>query len=411
MTAARTGAAVLPGGVLGILGGGQLGRMTAMAARSYGYRVQVLDPDPACPARFVVDSCVTADFEDARAAAGLARGCDVVTIEIERISGEALRAAAAYAPLRPSAEAMHIIQNRARQKRWLLQHGFPVGPFRCAATEGELARAATELFAVGGQRCFVKSSDGGYDGRGQIEVRSADEAAGAWQAVGGAGCVIEEALALRHELSVLVARAPSGAVRIFPPALNHHEQRVLRWSVLPVPERALSAQLLQQATELAGELARALAIEGLLAVELFVTEDGRLLVNELAPRPHNTFHATERACATSQFEQHVRAVCGLPLGDTAVVRPAAIVNLLGEVWLGPRPPAIERALAVPTLRLHLYEKRTPRAGRKMGHLSALGDTPEQALERVLRAQQALTPEPSIRAGAEPDHAQALEERS
>lgn len=403
-----TGQPVLPGGVLGILGGGQLGRMTAMAARSYGYRVQVLDPDPACPARFVVDSCVTADFEDARAAAGLARGCDVVTLEIERISGEALRAAAAYAPLRPSAEAMHVIQNRARQKRWLAQHGFPVGPFRVADTESELAQGAAELLSARCQRCFVKSADGGYDGRGQAEVRSVDEAARAWQAVGAAGCVIEEALPLRHELSVLVARAPSGDVAVFPPALNHHEQRVLRWSVLPVPERVLPGPILAQATELAGAIARELMIEGLLAVELFITDDGRLLVNELAPRPHNTFHATERACATSQFEQHVRAVCGLPLGDTTVVRPAAIVNLLGEIWLGPRPPELEDALKIPTLRLHLYEKRTPRAGRKMGHLSALGDTPEQALERVLQAQRTLIRD---RDGGEPSRcgARALEE--
>lgn len=383
---------VLPGGVLGILGGGQLGRMTAMAARSYGYRVQVLDPDPACPARFVVDSCVTADFEDARAAAGLARGCDVVTLEIERISAPALRAAAAYAPLRPSAEAMYIIQNRARQKRWLVQHGYPVGPFRVAETEGELAQGAAELFKAGSQRCFIKSADGGYDGRGQVEVRSPDEASRAFLQVGATGCVIEEALTLRHELSVLVAHAPGGAMALFPPALNHHQERVLRWSVLPVPEAALPASLLAQATELAGSLARDLAIEGLLAIELFVTDDGRLLVNELAPRPHNTFHATERACATSQFEQHVRAVCGLPLGETSVVRPAAIVNLLGELWLGPRPPDIEGALRIPTLRLHLYEKRTPRTGRKMGHLSALGATPEEALARVQRALRVLAHE-------------------
>lgn len=380
---------VLPGGVIGILGGGQLGRMTAMAARSYGYRVQALDPDPACPARFVVDSCVTADFADARAAAGMARGCDVVTLEIERISPDALRAAAAFAPLRPSAEILHVIQDRGRQKRWLDHHGFPIGPFRIASTQVELSAAIEELSPEPGHVCLVKKAGGGYDGRGQIEVRSSADAPLAWQVMEEAPCVVERKLALVHELSVLVARCPSGELRIFPAALNYHEQRVLRWSVLPVPGRALPRELLAQATELAATLAQELAVEGLLAVELFVTEQGALLVNELAPRPHNTFHATERACATSQFEQHVRAICDLPLGETAVIQPAAIVNLLGEVWLGPYPPRFERALSMPTLRLHLYEKRTPRPGRKMGHLSALGDTPEQALERVLLAEQAL----------------------
>jgi 5-(carboxyamino)imidazole ribonucleotide synthase len=380
---------MLPGGVLGILGGGQLGRMTAMAARSYGYRVQALDPDPACPARFVVDCCVTADFEDARAAAGMARGCDVVTLEIERVSPDALRAAAAFAPLRPSAEVLYIIQDRGRQKRWLAQHGFPVGPFRVATAQAELVAAIAELAPDPGSTCVVKKAGGGYDGRGQLDVRSAADAPLAWQVLEGAPCVVERKLALAHELSVLVARCPSGELRTFPAALNHHEQSVLRWSVLPVPESALPRELLAEATELASALAQELAVEGLLAVELFVTEGGALLINELAPRPHNTFHATERACATSQFEQHVRAICDLPLGETALIKPAAIVNLLGEVWLRSHPPRFERALSMPTLRLHLYEKRTPRTGRKMGHLSALGDTPEQALERVLLAGQAL----------------------
>lgn len=377
--------AVLPGAVIGILGGGQLGRMTAMAARSYGYRVQVLDPDPACPARFVVDSCVSAAFSDARAAAGLARSSDVVTVEIEGIDGDSLRAAAAYAPLRPGVSALIMIQDRILQKQWLAQHGFPVAPFLPAHDLAALTSAITNL----GGRCFVKSARGGYDGRGQYVVDDVSAAAQAWTSLGEAPCVVESELHLAHELSILVARRPSGECSVFPVAQNHHAERVLRYSVLPALESTIETHIAERARELGRALAESLAIEGLLAVELFLTTSGALYINELAPRPHNTFHATERALSTSQFEQHVRAVCDLPLGEVTVNRPGAIVNLFGDLWLGPQPPDLARALSVPTLRLHLYEKRTPRAGRKMGHLSALGDTSEQALERVLLAQRLL----------------------
>lgn len=377
---------VLPGAVIGILGGGQLGRMTAMAARSYGYRVQVLDPDPACPARFVVDACVSADFGDARAAAGFARGADVVTLEIERIAPDALHAAAAFAPLRPAESALILIQDRIEQKEWLATHGFPVVPFLPARSAAELQQAVSKL----GGRCFVKSARGGYDGRSQCVLEDAAAALAAWRSLGEQPCVVESAVSLAHELSVLVARRPSGEQSVFPVALNHHEERVLRWSVMPAPDSAIAPQLAAQARELAMTLAEQLPIHGLLAVELFLTTQGELLVNELAARPHNTFHTTERACSTSQFEQHVRAVCDLPLGDVAVVRPGAIVNLLGDLWLTAQPPQLAQALTVPTLRLHLYEKQLPRVGRKMGHLSALGDTSEQALQRVLLAHRLLS---------------------
>lgn len=376
---------VLPGAVIGILGGGQLGRMTAMAARSYGYRVQVLDPDPACPARFVVDSCIVADFGDARAAAGFARGSDVVTLEIERIAPDALRAAAAFAPLRPAESALLLIQDRILQKEWLAAHGFPVAPFLPARTESELQHAVAQLNG----RCFIKSARGGYDGRSQYVLDDAAAAPAAWSALGAQPCVVEKAVSLAHELSVMVARRPSGECSVFPVALNHHEERVLRWSVLPAPGSAIAPGTAERARELARALAEQLPIHGLLAVELFLTSEGELLVNEMAARPHNTFHTTERACSTSQFEQHVRAICDLPLGDVTVVRPGAIVNLLGDLWLAAQPPDFARALTVPTLRLHLYEKQLPRAGRKMGHLSALGDTSEQALQRVLLAHRLL----------------------
>ena len=370
--------AILPGGAIGILGGGQLGRMTAMAARSLGYRVQVLDPDAACPARWVADACVTAEFDDARAAAGLARACDVVTFEIEKVGLETLRAAEAFAPVRPGRELLALVQDKLVQKEWLAAQGFPVGPFRPARTEPELGPA---LDALGG-RCFVKAAVGGYDGRGQVETRSAADAASAWKELGGAPALVERALELEAELSIMVARRPGGEVAVFPPALNHHEQRILAWSLLPAP---LPPELLRRARELAEGLAGALGLEGLLAVELFLTRAGELFVNELAPRPHNTFHATERGCVTSQFEQHVRAVCDLPLGDPSLVRPAAIVNLLGEVWLAGKAAAFAQVLAIPGVRLHLYEKRVPKPGRKMGHLSALAETPEEAVRRVQEA--------------------------
>ncbi|ADO71048.1 5-(carboxyamino)imidazole ribonucleotide synthase [Stigmatella aurantiaca] len=373
---------VLPGGTLGILGGGQLGRMMALSARTLGFQVQALDPDPACPARWVVDQCYTADFGDARAAAQLARACEVVTLEIEKIPLSSLRAAAEHAPVRPSAAVLEIVQHRGRQKAWLAKHGFPLGPWREVNRAEELT---TEVTALGG-RCFVKSCEGGYDGRGQVVVKSPAEAPQAWRELGERAVVVEATLDLEAELSVLVARSPQGETAVYPPAFNHHEDRILAWSLLPGP---VSAPVAAQAADIARAMAHALQVEGLLVVELFLLKDGTLLVNELAPRPHNSFHATEVACLTSQFEQAVRAVCNLPLGSVEVVRPAAIVNLLGDLWLNEGGPRFEQVLAMPGVRLHLYGKRDARKGRKMGHLSAVGTSPEEALARVKAAAQAL----------------------
>jgi 5-(carboxyamino)imidazole ribonucleotide synthase len=275
-----------------------------------------------------------------------------------------------------------MVQHRGRQKAWLASNGFPVGPWR-AATSVEELRAAIE--ALGG-RCFVKSSEGGYDGRGQVLVKSADEAPQAWRDLGERAVVAEATLELEAELSVLVARSPRGETAVYPPAFNHHEERILAWSLLP---GQLPQQVTAKATEIARDMANTLRVEGLLVVELFLLKDGQVLVNELAPRPHNSFHATEVACLTSQFEQAVRAVCNLPLGSVEVVRPAAIVNLLGDLWLSEGGPRFEQVLAMPGVRLHLYGKRDARKGRKMGHLSAVGTTPEEALARVKAAARAL----------------------
>lgn len=375
--------AILPGSTIGILGGGQLGRMTAMAARSLGFHIHCLDPDERCAARFVVERCLTARFDDDFAAADLARHCAVVTLEIESVSLAALDAARRYCPVRPSAAVLALIQDRGRQKQWLRDHHYPVGPWRLATGPGALAEALAAM--PGG--CFVKACSGGYDGRGQAQTADPADAESIWTELGARPCVVEQGLAIDRELSVLVARRPSGEVAVYPPAVNHHEARVLAWSALP---GELPDTVARDAIDLAQSLARTIGVEGLLVIEMFLLQDGRLLVNELAPRPHNSFHATEVGCVTSQFEQAVRAVCDLPLGSTEVTRPAAIANLLGDLWLGEQPPRFDEALALPGVRVHLYGKRQARPGRKMGHLSALGAKPEDAVALVQEAYRRLT---------------------
>ena len=368
-----------------ILGGGQLGRMTAMAARTMGYRVRVMDPEAACPASFVADETIVGRWDDVDAARKLAAGADVVTIEIEQIGVDALRAVESLAPLRPGVEPIRIIQDKTLQKPWLAENGFPTGPFRVARSEAELREA---VHALGGD-VFLKTGRGGYDGRGQVRIPAGDSVplGRAWQELGERPVVVEKALDLACEISILAARSPSGEVRVFPAARNHHENQILAWSVLPA---GVGPEVEARAEALAADLAVQLGITGLLCAELFVTRSGELFLNELAPRPHNSYHQSERGCATSQFEQLVRAVCNLPLGSTELIAPCAIANLLGDLWLGGEPDFCA-ALEVPSVRLHLYEKHTPRAGRKMGHVSAVGASAEEALERVIEARRRIQP--------------------
>jgi 5-(carboxyamino)imidazole ribonucleotide synthase len=377
--------AIAQGSTIGILGGGQLGRMTAMAARSLGYRVQVMDPDPSCPARFVVDACFVGAWDDAKAAADLARGSDVITLEIEQISIAALEAAGKHAPVRPGKELLAMVQDRIRQKSWLSKQGFPVGKYREIYSEADLLLAVEAL----GERIFLKRAYGGYDGRGQVRITRKEEAAGAWKLLGEKPCVAEQAFDLQAEISVMVARNPSGQILAYPAATNYHEQQILVWSAMP---STLPLGMEDRAQELAVSMASQLKLEGLLAVEMFVTGGDELFINELAPRPHNSYHASQRCSVTSQFEQAVRAVCDLPLGDTKTMRPAAIANLLGDLWLKGEPE-FARALAVPEVSLHLYEKHTARAGRKMGHLLATADTAREAVERVMQARKVLETAP------------------
>jgi 5-(carboxyamino)imidazole ribonucleotide synthase len=376
-------AQILPGSLLAILGGGQLGRMTAMAARTMGYRVRVMDPEAKCPASFVADETIVGRWDDVDAARRLAAGADAVTLEIEQIGVDALREVASLAPLRPGVEPVGIIQDKTLQKTWLAENGFPVGPFRVVRSEAELHDAVATL---GGQ-VFLKIGHGGYDGRGQARIgTSCGSGLGeVWSQLGARPAVAEQALNLECEISVMAARSPSGEVRVYPAARNHHENQILAWSVLPA---GVPAALESRAETLAADLVTKLGIEGLLCAEIFVTRAGELYINELAPRPHNSYHQSERGSVTNQFEQLVRAVSNLPLGSTELITPAAIVNLLGDVWLKSEPN-FAAALAVPGVRLHLYEKHTPRAGRKMGHLSAVGVSAEEALERALEAKKRL----------------------
>lgn len=372
---------ILPGATLGIVGGGQLGRMTGMAARAMGYDVHILDPDAQCCARTIASRTITAPYDDERALVDFAERVHAITIEIEQVSSSALAAAARVAPVHPHPAAIHTVQDRARQKTWLAANRFPLGDFRIAASELECADAVAALAP-----CIVKRSMGGYDGRGQRRVSDPSGGAGAWRALGAPMCVIERFVDIREEISVLAARSATGEVRVFPPSLNHHDHGILTWSVSPAPVSALRER---EAQALGAAIAETLGIVGLLAVELFVTANDRLLVNELAPRPHNTFHQSERGSETSQFEQLVRAICGLPLGSVGTVTPTAIHNLLGDCW-SDGAPDFASAWAMPGVRVHLYDKGEARPGRKMGHLSAVAPSSEQARDLVRAAFTAVT---------------------
>jgi 5-(carboxyamino)imidazole ribonucleotide synthase len=357
--------------------------MMTLAARVLGYHVIILDPDPHCAAGAVADRVIAAKFDDVAGATELARACDVITVEIEKIGADAMAAASAIVPVRPGGSVLHIIQDRARQKRWLAERSFPLGPFWVASSAEELASA----MKLAGAQAFVKSAFGGYDGRGQARTNPSDDPNTIWSSLGSATCVVEQGLKLEAEISVMVARRPDGSCATFPPALNHHVNGVLDWSVMPAP---LPLDVAHEGMRVAREIAEQMEVVGLLAVEMFLLRDGALVVNELAPRPHNSFHHTELASLTSQFEQGIRAVCDLPLGSTESIRPAAIANLFGDLWLHGAAPRWELALAMPAVRLHLYGK-SPRPGRKMGHVGAVGSTAEEAVALAIDARARLLP--------------------
>lgn len=378
--------------VLGIFGGGQLGRMTCVAAQALGHAVRVLDPDPHCPAATVCNELITAPFDDAIAAQRLALGCAAVTVDLEAVGLDAMRAAAQHAPVRPSAEVLEVVQDRQRQREWLRAGGFPVPKVLHAASRAELASALQEV----GRPAFVKATRGGYDGKGQVRVQSDAQAEEAAELVAQCPVVVEQNVDFLAEISVQVARSPSGQWRAFPAALNHHEQQILQWTLLPAP---VADDVLAAAIGLARGLADKLELVGLLTVELFLLKDGTLLINEMAPRPHNSFHTTLGHARTSQFAQLARAVLDLPLGETDVFGSVVVANLLGEQWDPAGGLNVSGVLQTHGVDVTVYGKRVARAARKMGHLTATAETPEGAFAAAEEAMktlgQTLAPSPLL----------------
>ena len=372
---------ILPGRTVGIVGGGQLGRMFAIAARRLGYRVHALDPTPDAPAGQVADVEVCAPYDDLDAARRFARAVDVVTFEFENIPSETLRVIAEERPVHPSPDVLHTCRHRLREKEFLRGAGFPVARYRPITSAAELRIALGEL----GVPAILKTADFGYDGKGQVRIESTGQVDDAWSRMGRPVGVLEALVPFDKEISVICARGVTGECRAFGPVENVHARHILDVTTAPAE---VSPKLAARAVELTRSIATKLDVVGLITAELFVVGDD-LLVNELAPRPHNSGHYTVDACVSSQFEQQLRAVCGLPLGDERLVQPAAMANLLGDLWLGGEPDWAA-ALAIADVKLHLYGKHDPRPGRKMGHMTALASTAAEARERVLAARKALT---------------------
>jgi 5-(carboxyamino)imidazole ribonucleotide synthase len=372
---------ILPGATLGVLGSGQLGRMFALAARRMGYRVHTFSPDGDTPTGQVADREIRGDYGDLAAVAAFAREVAVVTFEFENVAAEAAEAAGRHAPVRPAGAILHTTQNRLREKAFLAGAGFPVAPCRAVRSAAELERAVAEI----GTPAVLKTAGWGYDGKGQARIETPGESAGAWEALATGEAVLEAFVDFEREISVVAARGLDGAFTHWGAIENRHERHILDLSISPA---AVPPALAAQAVEIARGILERLEVVGVLCVELFVTRAGGLVVNELAPRPHNSGHLTIDAALTSQFEQQVRAVCGLPLGSPELLRPAAMANLLGDLWQDGEPDWAA-ACRFPEVKLHLYGKSAPRPGRKMGHLTALAATPEEAVARVTAARAAL----------------------
>ena len=376
---------ILPGATVGVLGGGQLGRMFTLQAHTMGYRVVVLDPDPQSPAGAVADRHIQASYDDPRALADLSASCAAITTEFENVPAAALEALSRSALVRPPVEALATAQDRIAEKSFLRTHGFPTARFEPARDLREL-RAALAVVPL---PALLKTSRLGYDGKGQATLETEADAVRAFERFGGVACVLEERVALECELSVVLARGADGEVATFPVAENRHRNGILETSVVPA---RVGEGLSREAGELATRVAKAMAYVGVLGVEMFVAQGGRLLVNEMAPRPHNSGHYTMDACSADQFEQQLRTLCGLPLARPWLMSPVAMINLLGDLWDGGEPQW-EEALKRPGVRLHLYGKAEPRPGRKMGHLNCLAPDPDRALAVAIETRDALRRKP------------------
>ncbi|QIN77621.1 5-(carboxyamino)imidazole ribonucleotide synthase [Rubrobacter marinus] len=363
---------ILPGATVGVLGSGQLGRMLALAARRMGYRMQTFSPDSGSPTGQVSDREWTAAYDDLDAVERFARGVDVVTLEFENIPSSVVETLEGFVPVRPGRTALGTTQHRLREKTFLRGAGFPTATFRAVRSRGELDGALREI----GAPAVLKTAGFGYDGKGQTRIGAPEEAGRAWEALGGGEAVLEEWVDFEREVSVVAARGVGGEFAHYGVVQNTHRNHILDLTV--VPAQGLPPETVREAVEISRGVFEELGLVGTACVEFFVRADGRLLVNEVAPRPHNSGHWTIDAAATSQFEQQLRAVCGLPLGDTQPLRPAAMANLLGDLWVGGEPDWAA-VLAHPGVSLHLYGKAEARPGRKMGHLTATAPTAEEAV--------------------------------
>jgi 5-(carboxyamino)imidazole ribonucleotide synthase len=367
---------ILPGAVIGVLGGGQLGRMFAIAARRMGYRVHTLSPDADTPTGQVADVEIIAAYDDLDAVRRFSAGVSVVTFEFENVPSATAEAAGSHAPVRPSGSVLHTTQHRLREKTFLSNAGFPLTPFRPVRSSADLAQALDEL----GRPAVLKTADFGYDGKGQALIGLHDDAEAAWRCIGGVESVLEAFVDFDRELSVVAARGMDGDFAHYGAIENAHRNRILDVSVAPAH---LPDAVAHEAVEIARGVLEKLDVVGVLCVEFFLTRADTLLINELAPRPHNSGHLTFDACITSQFEQQLRAVCGLPLGSAELLRPAAMANLLGDLWRNGEPDWAA-VCGFPAAKLHLYGKLEPRPGRKMGHITALAKSAEEA-EALVRA--------------------------
>lgn len=387
-----TATPILPGATLGVLGSGQLGRMFALAAREMGYRVHTYSDSTDSPAGHVADQEFVGSYEDVDRMREFARTVDVVTFEFENISAEAARTIEEAGPVRPGGHVLHVSQHRLREKSTLAEAGLPVTPFHPVRTDEEL-NLALQTWGTPG---ILKTAQGGYDGKGQVRVNSPEAGLEAWESLGRRESIYEQLVEFEHEVSVVAARGINGEFAACGPLHNSHRHHILDLTVYPQAE-VMSCQA--EALEIARGVLEHIDVVGVMCVEMFLTSAGKLLINEVAPRPHNSGHLTIEASSCCQFEQQVRAICGLPLGDMQPLIPAAMANLLGEAWSAGQPRWVE-ALKIPGVRLHLYGKQIPRPGRKMGHLTAVHPDVSQAVAHVLAARRALTTEPGSESASE-----------
>jgi 5-(carboxyamino)imidazole ribonucleotide synthase len=372
---------ILPGATVGVLGGGQLGRMFVLRARTMGYRTAVLDPDPASPAGTAADLHLRSAYTDPDALDRLASECAAVTTEFENVPAEALERLARSCRVRPPVSSVAVTQDRISEKQFLERAGFPTAAFRSVGDERELQAAVREVALP----ALLKTSRLGYDGKGQASVDRPEDAAAAFRALGGVPCVLERRLALETEVSVVLARGDDGTVAAFPLGENRHRDGILETTVVPAQ---VGRGTTDEARSIACRVATALEYVGVLGVEMFVADGGRIYVNELAPRPHNSGHYTLDACSVDQFEQQLRALCALPLAEPRLLSPVAMINLLGDLWSSGEPRWVE-VFRRPGVKLHLYGKAEPRPGRKMGHLNCLAEDPDRALALAMEARDAL----------------------